>query len=133
MGSRGRKPSAALAIPASTQKIETPEAPYDLNDGQTEVWRSLSRSILIEYGKLPVHAYPVLAEICRHVVKSRHIHQLIDKMEKKRDFKIMDYDRLLKMAERESRGVASHSVKLRAILAEGGKVKNTLSVQSLDV
>lgn len=118
MGSRGRTSAAALAIPATTQVIDIPDAPYDLTDEQAEVWHSQARAIILEGRELPVRTYPVLTEICRHVVKSRRIAELVESHEKSPDFDVKEYDRLLKMAERESRGISSHSTKLRAILGE---------------
>lgn len=136
MGSRGRKSSEALAVPSQVQQIVVPDAPYDLTDEQTEVWASLALSLMQEYGKVPAFIHPNLAEQCRHVIKSRHVHQLIHQLErgdrpgtheeKTKELDIQKYDRLLKMAERESRGIATHSVKIRAMMGENKKPTTTV-------
>lgn len=55
----------------------------------------------------------MLAQYCRHVVRARRIEQLISAAEREEDFDVNEYDRLGKMAERESRMIASLSVKMR--------------------
>jgi len=131
MGSRGRKSAEALTIPAHVEPVVVPDAPYDLTDEQSEVWATLAQSLMQEYGKVPAFIHPNLAEQCRHVIKSRHIHQLLHQLErgerpgtpeeKAKELDIIKYDRLLKMAERESRGIATHSVKIRAMMGENKK------------
>lgn len=118
MGSRGRKSAAALAVPDHVQKIVVPDAPYDLTDEQSGVWATLAHSLMQEYGKVPAFIHPNLAEQCKHIVKSWHLNQLVHQEESSEEFNLGRYDKLLKMAERESRGIATHSVKIRAMMGE---------------
>ena len=55
---------------------------------------------------------PLLAAHCRHVIAQRRIGELIDALEGSDDFNVDDYDRLLKMQERESRCLSSLAVRL---------------------
>jgi hypothetical protein len=52
-------------------------------------------------------------QYCRHVVAARRVAQLVRQQEASDEFIIEDYDRLLKMQERESRACASLAVKMR--------------------
>jgi hypothetical protein len=131
MGDRGRIPAASLAV-ASTEKtvtalIQRPEAPRELTQEQAQEWADI-------VGRLPADWFPretwgMLAQYCRHVVASRRIGQLIARMEEgltaiqvdaempadddTSEFNLDNYDKLLKMQEREGRALSSLATRMR--------------------
>jgi hypothetical protein len=113
MRTRGRKSAASLAV-ISSDGIETvrrPEPPEELTDEQAAEWRSVCNSLPADWFCRETH--PLLAQYCRHVVSSRRVAQLIAAAEAADDFDLIEYDRLGKMAERESRIIASLATKMR--------------------
>lgn len=111
MGNRGRTSSAELSVISSREFVEIPRprAPQDLTDEQGLEWRAI-------VGRLPAdnfgrETHALLTAYCRHVVAQRRIAQLIQSQESE-NFDIAEYDRLLKMQERESRCLASLAVRL---------------------
>lgn len=112
MGTRGRKSAAELSIVGNTgtQVVRRPSAPKDLTTEQAHEWRQVVNSLPADQYGAEMHS--ILAAYCRHAVSQRHIGQLIEKCESADEFNIRDYDRLLKMQERESRCMASLAVRL---------------------
>jgi hypothetical protein len=55
----------------------------------------------------------MLAQYCRHVVAARRIAQLVTAAEKARKMDIDDYDKLLKMQDREGRALSSLATRMR--------------------
>ena len=78
---------------------------------QAAEWKTITQALPADWIK--TYAQPLLAELCCHIVASKHVRQLISTAEADPDMSIANYDRLLKMFERESRAIASLSVKLR--------------------
>ena len=114
MGSRGRKSSAELSVVSNESPqlgtIERPEPLDDLSREQREEWLEVVNSHSAD--RFPRETWPMLAAHCRHVVSQRRIGQLIAELERSEDFDVGEYDRLLKMQERESRCLASLAVRL---------------------
>lgn len=113
MKQRGRPSSAALAL-ATVSPLETVKrqlAPRDLNDEETEVWSAVVNDQPADW--FSPSTVPLLAGYCRHVVQSRRVAELIEKATSDPDLSIQDYDRLLKMQERETRAIASQATKMR--------------------
>src|SRR3972149_2797928 len=94
MDQRGRKSAAAIAI-ISESGIETDRRPHP-PVSFTADW-------------FPRETLPLLELYCCHTVSARKIEQLILQTEKAEEFDINQYDRLLKMRERESRTISSIS------------------------
>jgi hypothetical protein len=114
MKQRGRKSSAALDIAPYASTVgafERPDAPYDLTDEQTDVWRAVVAPMPADYFTRETH--DMLAQYCRHVVSARRVAQLISQHEKSEDFDVTAYSELLKLQERESRAVAALARGLR--------------------
>jgi hypothetical protein len=55
----------------------------------------------------------LLTQYCRHIVASRRVAQLVAKAEADVECDLKDYDRLLKMQEREGRAITSLATKMR--------------------
>lgn len=114
MKSRGRVSAAATEIATVTTALETvqrPDAPYDLTDEQTQEWWAVVNRMPADW--FPRETHGLLAQYCRHVVAARRLAQLICEAEKSKAFSIEDYDRLLKMQEREGRAMSSLATRMR--------------------
>lgn len=112
MGDRGRKSAADLAVVASGGVVTTerPRPPPELTDEQKVEWVAVVNAHPADrFGR---EQLPMLAAHCRHVVAQRRIAQLIASAEKADEFNIEEYDRFLRMQERESRCLASLAVRL---------------------
>lgn len=113
MGSRGRKSAQSLEV-ANLSEVETvprPDAPYDLTDEQTEEWWAVVSRMPADW--FPRETHGLLAQYCRHVVAARRVAQLIAKAEGSKDLDVEEYDRLLKMQEREGRAISSLATRMR--------------------
>lgn len=113
MEGRGRKSAASLTVVSSnpTQAYQRPAAPDDLTEEQAREWAAVVNRLPADW--FPRETHPVLAAYCRHIVAGRHIAQLISKIEKGRSIEVDDYDKLLKMQERESRAVTACARSMR--------------------
>lgn len=112
--------AAALEVAsvAALTVVERPRCPHDLNDEEAEVWSSVVDRLPADW--FPEETHPLLSQYCRHTIQSRRIAELIEKATsdidpetKQPTLSIKDYDRLLKMQERESRAIASLATKMR--------------------
>lgn len=111
MGSRGRKSQADLSVVGSTDAVDRPAPPEELTSEQKQVWLNVVNSLPADhFGEETLGA---LIQLCRHTVSARRIEQLSRAEEQSEDFDLSNYDRIRKMAERESRMISSLMVKLR--------------------
>jgi hypothetical protein len=113
MGTRGPRSAASLSIVSSNSVavIDRPNPPADLNDEQAAEWVAIvSRLPADWFGR---ETEGLLAQYCRHIVASRRVAQLIAQVETDDEFNLKDYDRLLKMQEREGRAISSLATKMR--------------------
>ncbi|WP_404861853.1 hypothetical protein [Georhizobium sp. MAB10] len=112
MTKRGRPSSASLEIAARPVEIVNRQrAPHELNDEETEVWAAVVDSWPADW--FSPSNVPLLTQYCRHVVQARRIAELIEKATSDPELSVKDYDRLLKVQERESRTIASLATKMR--------------------
>lgn len=114
MGARGRKSKNELqaAKAVSVETIERPAPPDDLSDEQKAEWRTIVEALPGDWFGPETHA--LLAQYCRHAVAARRIAQIIAEYEKtKKGFDVEEYDRLLKMQEREGRALSSLGTRMR--------------------
>ena len=119
MATRGRKSAASLelATVSPVQVIARPICPHDLGDEEAEVWFAVVNRLPADW--FPAETLPLLVQYCRQVVQARRIAELIEKAtgdvdeDGKSTLSIKDYDRLLKMQDRESRGISSLATKMR--------------------
>ena len=113
MGARGRKSSASLEVVAPDIVVqERPDAPYDLTDEQAEEWRAVVDRLPADW--FPRETWPLLTAYCRHVVCGRHTARLIHKLESQSEgFDVDEYDKLLKIQEREGRAMSSLATRMR--------------------
>jgi hypothetical protein len=113
MAKRGRVSAASMEV-ATIGKVETlqrPDAPYDLTDEQSTEWWAVVNRMPADW--FPRETHGMLADYCRHVVKSRRIAQLVDDAESQDAIDVDRLDKLYKMAERESRAASSLATRMR--------------------
>ena len=113
MAKRGRPSAASLEI-ATVSTVETisrPDAPYDLTDEQSEEWWAVVNRMPADW--FPRETHGMLAQYCRHVVAARRVSQLIAACERADELDVEQYDRLLKMQEREGRAISSLATRMR--------------------
>ena len=114
MEGRGRRSAAALSIvpPGAVGITERPCPPGDLSAEQKVEWIAIVNRMPAEW--FPVETHGMLAQYCRHVVAARRVAQLVAAAEADdEEFSVKDYDRLLKMQEREGRAISSLATKMR--------------------
>lgn len=113
MGTRGRTSAASLQVvtPTGLHVIERPRPPADLTDEQADEWRAVANSLPADwFGR---ETLPMLAQYCRHVVASKRVAALVAQCEAGDELDLRNYDRLLKMQEREGRAITSLATKMR--------------------
>jgi len=112
MGTRGRKSSAELTATAgSVAVLQRPDAPYGLTDTEADVWRRIVEAMPADW--FGPETYDHLAQYCRHSIQAERVAQLIESLCAQKEFDTEEYDRLLKMQERESRAMSSLATRMR--------------------
>ena len=111
MKQRGRKQNLAIVQESPISAQDRPEPTPDLTPEQRIEWIQVVNSLPAEW--FPAETYSLLAQYCKHVVAARHIAELIQRAEGAEELDVTDYDKLLKMQERESRIIASLGTKMR--------------------
>lgn len=114
MKQRGRVSAAAselVPITAPLDRVERQGAPHDLTDEETEVWVAVVNAEAADW--FSPSTVPLLAQYCRHVIHARRIAELLEKACSDPALSVVDYDRLLKMQERESRAITTLATKMR--------------------
>jgi hypothetical protein len=113
---RGRKSAAKteLAVaglaPTVTAHVR-PEPPYDLFDEQADVFRSIVNSLPADW--FSAGSVPILAQLCKHVVASRRIAELVAQEERSETYDWSRHDEFLKAQGRESMAIQRLSTALR--------------------
>jgi hypothetical protein len=113
MGTRGRKSKSEIEVqvPASVEKLERPDAPYDLTDEQSEEWWAVVNRMPAEW--FPRETHGMLSQYCRHVVSARRVAQLIEAATQIDPVDVDELDKLYKMQEREGRALSSLATRMR--------------------
>jgi hypothetical protein len=113
MGTRGPRSAASLTVISGSgiEAVERLRPPSDLNDEQKAEWIAIVNHLPADWFGRETAA--MLAQYCRHIVASRRVAQLIALAEADEELSIKDYDRLLKMQEREGRAITSLATKMR--------------------
>jgi hypothetical protein len=112
MGSRGPRSIEALMIPENpTEIIQRPNAPYDLTDEQAEEWRAIVSTM--DPGHFMRGNFPLLVQLCRHIVNSRRIAQLTEQCVKEKEFDRKEYGALLQLQSTESAAIMRLSRSMR--------------------
>lgn len=114
MGARGRKSPKDVSVVQTGPVITMarPDPPDDLTDEQANEWRAVVDALPADW--FPRETWGLLAQYCRHVVAARRVAQLVAAAEADAEtLDIEDYDRLLKMQEREGRAMSSLASRMR--------------------
>lgn len=112
MGIRGRTSSAALSVvPAVIEVTPRAKPPEELTDEQADEWFAVVNRMPADW--FPRETHGMLAQYCRHVVTARRVAQLIASAESADTLDVENYDRLLKMQEREGRALSSLATRMR--------------------
>lgn len=113
---RGPKSAAELAttVIVDPSRRMPPKPPAELSDAQAAVWRDAVASMPGDW--LTRASYPVLIEYCRHVCRARLIEEQVAHFEvewTRVEGGLDRLDKLLAMAERETRAVTACARALR--------------------
>jgi hypothetical protein len=111
---RGRKSGAALVAVAPGLPVERLDCPAHISDAERMVWLEVVNDQPADAFS-PTHA-PLLELYCRHVVHARVIAEELTNFDRAwiADAEgLKRFDRLLAMAERESRAASSLATRLR--------------------
>lgn len=113
MAARGRKSAASMeiTIASDVQVIRRPLPPNELTVEQADEWSAVVDRMPADW--FPRETHGMLVQYCRHVVAARRIAQLIARVEKSNKLDLDEYDKLLKMQEREGRAVSSLATRMR--------------------
>jgi hypothetical protein len=118
MAERGRKSAASLSVVVGSIDGR-PQSPADLTKAQAEIW---DRTVANEAADVFKTAalQQLLKEYCRHVVSAKKLSSMIEAVEASigsddvlSDDDLADYDKLLKMRDRETKAIADKATKLR--------------------
>lgn len=113
MRQRGRKsPEAKLRLAVSNIADSRPAAPSDLTAKEAAVWDKVVAGEPADFFKTAA-VKVLLGEFCRHKIRAAWVADCIGTMIAREDSDLEDVDRLMKMAERESRACLSIATKLR--------------------
>ena len=110
MGQRGKK-NALEASVVPINGFDRPKPPSTMTDEQQAVWVKVVDALPADWFR--PEAIEVLVQYCRHAVAARRVADLIKRMEAEVEFDVAEYDRLLKMQEREGRALSSLATRLR--------------------
>jgi hypothetical protein len=108
---RGRKSALTVISSSGIETIRRPEPPAELTDEQAEEWRAVVNRLPADW--FPRETHQLLSQYTRHVVCARRIAQLIEHAEGGQELNIEDYERLLRMQEKESRAISSLATRMR--------------------
>ena len=132
MAARGRKSAASteITISSNIEVVHRPAPPNELTKEQSDEWIALVDRMPADW--FPRETHGMLTQYCRHIVAARRIGQLISKAEKSKQFDLDEYDKLLKMQEREGRAISSLATRMRitqqaTVRAESARKPNQIS------
>ena len=113
MGDRGRTSGAELSVvgPNGIETVRRPEPLSELSDEQAVEWRAIVNRMPADW--FPRETWSMLVQLCRHIVRARRLDQLLAAHEAAESVDIDEYDKLLKMQERESRAIMALSRSMR--------------------
>lgn len=109
MGARGPRSAEDLKVSEITV-AERYEPAIGLTDEQKFEWLKIVNAN--DADRFGPEMLPLLESYCRHRVALRHVGELVKEAESGEEIDIREYDKLLKMQERESRALASLAVRL---------------------
>ena len=98
-----RTSTAEIELAPHIVEQSRPDAPYDLTDAEPAEWRAIVASMP------PTHFsrgnYPLLAQLCRHIVTSRQVAQLKDQCTKAKKIDAKLFTHLLSLQDKETKSI----------------------------
>jgi hypothetical protein len=110
MRQRGRRSGSNLISIVGARRMP-PRPPAELSPDQASVWRDMVSSLPDRWVEPP--AFPILVQFCRHVVQARRLAEMLERATADPDWTIADYDRLLRIQQRETAAIAACGRALR--------------------
>lgn len=114
MAERGRKSAASLSVVVGSIDGR-PMPPSDLTKTQVDIWERTVANESADVFKTAA-LQQLLKEYCRHVASAMKLAGMIEAMEAQAQMSpddLGDYDKLLKMRDRETKALADKATKLR--------------------
>jgi hypothetical protein len=111
MEKRGRKSAASLEVVHGVSAVRRPAPPVELTDEQAAEWTAIVERMPADW--FPRETHPMLSQYCLHAVSQRKVSTLIENLLAQDEFSVDDYDKLLKMQEREGRAMSSLATRMR--------------------
>ena len=134
MAKRGRVSMSELMTPASLTGItQRPDAPYELTDQEADEWRAIVATMPADH--FARCNYPLLTQLCRHIVASRRVAQLAEAAASKRNFDRREFMIVLQMQATESAAIMrlSRSMRLTQQAVKRPDVKSVRAVSGVRV
>ena len=117
MGVRGPKSAAALSViqgTAAVERVARPNPPAHLSPERQQIWRDVVNAMPADWFRAETHH--LLELYTGHIDAGRKLEQLIEQVAAEDPLDVDEYDRLLRMRERESRAASSLATRLRITL-----------------
>jgi hypothetical protein len=111
MGARGRKSTAAVSVSSPVTTIRRPDAPLDLTEQETDVWRETVEAMPADW--FPRETWPLLRQWCRHTMTARRVAQLIDAECAREELDMAALDKLHQMQLRETAALKALAASMR--------------------
>ncbi len=111
MGKRGRKSAAEIALAPVVGIVPRPGAPDELTDEEAVEWEAIVARMPGDW--FTRETWPLLVQLCRHIVAARRVAQLVHQAEQSDDFDMINWDRLLRAQECQSALLMSLATKMR--------------------
>ena len=102
---------AELMVPENTAEIRRPKAPYDLTVEQSEEWHAIVSTMAPDH--FMRGNYPLLSQLCRHIVSSRRIAQVIEQVANEKVLDLKELSALLQLQAAESAAITRLSRSMR--------------------
>jgi hypothetical protein len=99
-----------VAVIDSFSRQEPPEE-YALTYDEEKEWWAIVNRMPAEW--FPRETLPMLAQLCRHVVRANHISKLVNEMMHQPNIDVMAYAKLLDMEEAQTRAISSLCTRMR--------------------
>ncbi len=108
MGTRGRKSATEQTTATIFSLPQRPAPPKDLTAAQAAVWKRVVDSRAADY--FPAETHALLRQYCRAVTAAETVARLVDEADAA---DIDHYDKLLRMAERQSKQMTALARSMR--------------------
>jgi hypothetical protein len=107
---RGRTSAAALSVIA-VDELARPEPPEELDADEAKEWREIAAALPPTwFGR---ETSPILVQYCKLIVRIRGLSIKIKQLEKKKDFDVVSYNRLVQTEQTQTRLMLLLATKMR--------------------